>query len=206
MKRFDVKSFAAGIIIGTLGITTAFASTNIRSAVLSDTKLTLRGIPISFSKPLISVTMEDSQASSLYVPADEAFEKLGYKIAWDSGTNTLDLVPESGYSQEVTGGGVQGNVVMDLANHANQKNIAESGSFQAMANQILTITVTSTIKGGTVELFLFDPYGKERRITIGASHMTEEIPLEPGTWQYNCSGIFTEGGDVRITGTIKQGA
>ena len=33
--------------------------------------------------------------------------------------------------------------------------------------------------------------------------MTKEIHLEKGTWQYNCSGMFKEGGIVRIVGTIK---
>ncbi len=32
MKKFDIKSFAAGLIMGTLGITTAFAATGVLSA------------------------------------------------------------------------------------------------------------------------------------------------------------------------------
>ena len=43
MKKFDGKSFAAGVIFGTLGISTAFAATGIKSAVLSDTVMTLNG-------------------------------------------------------------------------------------------------------------------------------------------------------------------
>ncbi len=42
MKKFDLKSFAAGLLIGTLGITTAFAATGIQSAELCDTKVTLK--------------------------------------------------------------------------------------------------------------------------------------------------------------------
>ena len=47
MKKFDVKSFAAGVIVGTLGISTAFAATGIKSAVASDTVLTLKGASLT---------------------------------------------------------------------------------------------------------------------------------------------------------------
>ncbi len=202
MKGIDGKSFGAGIIVGTLGITTAFGATGIRSAALSNTKLALQGNVLSLDKPLVSVTMEDEQIPSMYVPADEVFEKLGYQVCHDDGI--IDLIPGSASLQGVAEkSSVQGNVVMDLSNHVDQKNIAESGSFQAESNQILTIIVTSDIKGGGVDLFLFDPNGKEQRITIGSSDMIQEIPLEKGTWQYNCSGMFKEGGNVRIIGTIK---
>ncbi len=202
MKKFDGKSFVAGVIVGTLGISTAFAATGIRSAVLSNTGITLRGASLLLERPLVSVVMEGEQTAGLYVPADEVFEKLGYGVSYDGEKNILDLIPGGG-SQAVNGGTAQGNVVMDLTNHEDQLNIAESGSFQAESDQILVISVTSDIKGGTVDLFLFDPTGKEQRITIGSSDMTKEIHLEKGTWQYNCSGMFKEGGIVRIVGTIK---
>lgn len=202
MIKLDGKSFVAGIMVGTLGISTAFAATGIQSAVLSNTAITLRGTSLPLERPLVSVTMEGEQTADLYVPADEVFGKLGYGVSYDGEKHILDLIPGGG-SQAVNGSSVQGNVVMDLANHENQLNIAESGSFQAENDQILVINVTSDIKGGTVDLFLFDPSGKEQRITIGSSDMTKEIHLEKGTWQYNCSGMFKEGGSVRITGSIK---
>lgn len=87
--------------------------------------------------------------------------------------------------------------------YTNQKNIAESDSFQAENNQTLTLNITSDIKGGSVDLILFAPHGKEQRITISSTDTTKEITLEKGTWQYNCSGIFKDGGNVRIVGTIK---
>ena len=94
-------------------------------------------------------------------------------------------------------------VVFDLENHAGQRNIAESGSFQAEQNQTLVLTITSDIQDGTVNLFLFDPNGKEQRITISSGNLSKEIPLEKGTWQYNCSGVFKDGGNVKIVGTVK---
>ncbi len=206
MKKFDVKSFAAGVIVGTLGISTAFAATGIKSAVASDTVLTLKGASLALNRPLVSVTM-DSGDVELYVPAEEALGKLGYGVYHDSVKNTLDLVPGNegpkGPGETGTDLSVSGNTILNLANRPDQRNIAESGSFVAGGNQTLVLTVASDIKGGTVDLFLFDPAGKEQRITIGAGDLSKEIPLSKGTWQYNCSGMFKDGGDVKIVGTIK---
>ena len=61
MKKFDMKSFIAGIIIGTTGITTVFAASGIKSAHVSNMNVTLNGASFSLSKPLLSVTMENEQ-------------------------------------------------------------------------------------------------------------------------------------------------
>ena len=65
MKRIDLKSLAAGIILGTVGITTAFAATGIQSAALSDAKVTLNGASLPLSTPLVSVTMDNEEAPQL---------------------------------------------------------------------------------------------------------------------------------------------
>lgn len=204
MKKFDVKSLVAGIIIGTLGITTVFAATGIKSAILSNTKATINGDSLPLSQSLIWVTMDNEQNASLYVPANELLEILGYTVNYDGVKDTIDLIPGNNSSQEVIGDIIsEGNVVMNLTNNANQTNIAKSGSFQAENNQTLTLNVTSDLKGGSVDLFLFDPNGKEQHITIGSSNITKEIAMEKGIWQYNCSGVFKDGGNVKIVGTIK---
>ena len=204
MKKFDVKSFAAGVVFGTVGISTAFAAGGIQSAIVSDVKVTLNGAALPLAKPLISVTMENEQNSSLYMPVDGSFENLGYAARYDSAENAVDLIPCRSGSHEVAGEVVsQGNVVLDLVNHAGQTNIARSGSFYAEDQQTLVRSITSDIKGGSADLFLFDPNGGEQRITIGAADVVKEIPLRKGTWQYNCSGMFKDGGDIKIVGTVK---
>ncbi len=204
MKPFHAKSFVAGLIIGTMGITTAFAATGIASAALSGTQISLNGASLSLDRPLISVTMEGEQEASLYVPATETFTNLGYAVNYDSAKNTLDLIPHSTISHETVDGSLpQEGTVISLANHPDQRNIAESGSFQAEDHQTLTLTITSDIKGGSVDFFLFDPNGKEQRITIGSADITKEIPLEKGIWQYNCSGLFQDGGNITVIGTIQ---
>ena len=204
MKKFDVKSLVAGIIIGTMGITTVYAATGIKSATLSNTKIMLDGESLPLSKSLISVTMDNEQNESLYIPANELFEKLGYTVDFDRANNTINLILDNKRSQEVIGDIVtEGNVAMDFTNNANQTNIAESGAFRADNNQTLTINITSDIRGGSVDLFLFDPNGKEQKITIGSANITKEIALEKGVWKYNCSGVFKDGGNIKVLGEIK---
>ncbi len=204
MKKFDVKSIVAGVIIGTMGVTTVFAATGIKSTVLSNTKVTLNGDSLPLSKSLIWVTMDNEQNGSLYVQANDLLEKLGYTVHYDGVKDTVELIPGNNSYQEAIGDMVSdGSVVMNFANNTNQTNIAKSGSFQADNNQTLTLNVTSDIKGGSVDLFLFDPNGKEQHITIGSANLTKEIALEKGIWQYNCSGVFKDGGNVKIVGTIK---
>ncbi len=202
MKKFDLKSFAAGLLIGTLGITTAFAAAGILSADLCDTKVTLKGAPLSLNHPLISVTMEDGQEPKLYMPADELLTSLGYMLHYDNGKNTVDLLPGNASLPDAGSYG-NGDSVIALANRPEQRNIAESGAFQAEDNQTLILEITSDIKGGSVDFFLFDPNGKEQRIVIESSDIVKEIPLEKGLWKYNCSGIFKEGGNVKLIGTIR---
>ena len=202
MKKIDLKSFTAGLLIGTLGITTAFAAAGILSADLCDTKVTLKGAPLSLNHPLISVTMEDGQEPKLYMPADELLTSLGYTLHYDNGKNTVDLLPGNASLPDAVSYG-NGDSVIALANRPEQRNIAESGAFQAEDNQTLILEITSDIKGGSVDFFLFDPNGKEQHIVIESSDIVKEIPLEKGLWKYNCSGIFKEGGNVKLIGTIR---
>lgn len=177
MKMFEAKSFVAGVLVGALGLTTAFGATGIKSAGLNDMTITLKGASLSLDRSLVWVTMNDEENPSLYVPADEVFEKLGYGVHYDNVRKTVDLIPGEVGSREIAGDvAAQGKVVLNLANHAGQKNIAESGSFQA-----------------------------EQHITIGSGDLSKEIPLEKGTWMYNCSGLFKDGGNVKIVGTLREG-
>lgn len=203
MKKFDPKSIAFGFIIGTVGITTVFAANGIKSADISNAKVSLDGAVIPLNKPLVAVTKDNEENASLYMPVGELLEYLGYTVNWDGTENTVNLASNGNSSQGVTGNVVaDGNTVINLSNK-NAFNISESGSFQAENNQVLALEIISSIKGGAVDLFLFDPNGTEQRITIGSSNTTKEITLSKGVWQYNCSGMFKEGGNIKIVGVIK---
>ncbi len=93
-----------------------------------------------------------------------------------------------------------GSLVFDFDNK-NLKNVIGSGSFNAEEGQTLSLKVLSDIKGGSVDLFLFDPNGKEQRFRIENSDFTKEIELTKGRWAYNCTGYFKQG-NVRIKGIL----
>lgn len=92
--------------------------------------------------------------------------------------------------------------VLNLANNG-QNSITQSGSFEAKDNQILTLTVTSDIKGGSVDLFLFSPDTHEQRITFSGSDEEKTIALSAGRWDYNCTGFF-KSGEITIIGEIQE--
>lgn len=194
MKQFDLKSAAAGFLAGVLVIGTAFAAgSGIQSATFNATKVSLDGKVLPLQNPLVSIVKAGEKNASNYMPLRELLESMGYTVEWDGGANMVCLTspdtvitPNQKDGFTLTGSGTI---------------IAQSGSFHAEAGQTLTLTITSSIKGGSADFFLFDPNGKEQRITIGAENMTKTIPLSAGTWAYNCSGKFQDG-SVKIVGTI----
>jgi len=96
------------------------------------------------------------------------------------------------------------NIVINLSNAENRQ-ISRAGSFQARDNQILILRITSSIIGGTVDLFLFAPDGTEHRITVGATALTtRQIELTEGLWAYNAFGMFRGGGDINIVGRLSE--
>lgn len=212
MKKLDMKSLLVGFviaIIGMIGMTSVYASTVIKSASVSNARVTINGTVVSLTKPLVAIAMENEQDAGLYMPVRELLEYLGYTASWDNSSRTVNLLQNqsANNSHEVIGNVVgnnttTGEVVINLSNKK-AFNIAESGSFQAENNTTLVLEITSTVKGGTVDLFLFDPNKREQRITIGETTTTKEITLSKGLWQYNCTGMFSDGGNIRIVGIIK---
>lgn len=91
--------------------------------------------------------------------------------------------------------------VMNLSNNG-QYSITKSGSFKAEDGQVLTITVQSDIRDGSVDLFLFSPDSKEQRITLGGSDETKTIVLSAGKWSYNCTGFF-KSGNITLIGELR---
>ena len=117
MKKFDMKSFIAGIIIGTTGITTVFAASGIKSAHVSNMNVTLNGASFSLSKPLLSVTMENEQEEHVYAPVNELLINLGYGVNYNAENNTIDFIPQNRIPQvNVDESRSNGNAVFNIAN------------------------------------------------------------------------------------------
>lgn len=95
-----------------------------------------------------------------------------------------------------------GDIVFRLTSNG-QNAITKSGSFEAADGQILTLTIQSDLKEGSVDFFLFSPDYKEQRIKINGSDETKIITLKEGRWAYNCTGFF-ESGTITITGIVPQ--
>jgi len=91
MKKFDVKSVAAGLIIGTLGITTAFAAGGIKSATYNAAKVTLDGNSVPLNESLVAIVQDGEEDAKLYMPVREMLEYLGYNVEFDSEVNTVKL-------------------------------------------------------------------------------------------------------------------
>ena len=124
MKKFDMKSFIAGIIIGTTGITTVFAASGIKSAHVSNMNVTLNGASFSLSKPLLSVTMENEQEEHVYAPVNELLVNLGYGVNYNAENNTIDFIPQNRIPQvNVDESRSNGNAVFNIANYTDQRNI-----------------------------------------------------------------------------------
>lgn len=86
----------------------------------------------------------------------------------------------------------------------NNKQIIGSGMFKAKANEKLIIQGTSTIGEGTVDLFLFDPTGKEIKYTLPHKEQKIEVSLTEGCWAYNCTGFWEGAGKIELIGTLEK--
>ncbi len=117
-----------------------------------------------------------------------------------SGIFNVNTVPEQAGDKKDTKKET-GDVVIDLK-YNDSKIISGSGHFKAEDGQTLLLNIKSDLNGGSVDLFLFDPSGKENRITI-SSDMSKEIKLSKGVWADNCFSMLSEGGNLQIIGTIK---
>ncbi|MCL1998337.1 MAG: DUF4097 family beta strand repeat-containing protein [Turicibacter sp.] len=93
------------------------------------------------------------------------------------------------------------NIVIDL-NNGSERIISQSGSFWAEDGQSLFLEIISNIRGGTVDLFLFDPTGREQHFTIDNHNQILEISLTEGVWAFNAFGRFSAG-NISIIGTLQ---
>ena len=187
MKKFNLKSLVIGLVIGSIGATTVVAA-DATLLFSRGASVRLDGAAVNLVNPLVKAN------DTLYVPAKELLEHLGYAVEWDYERDVLNIISDNR--------ALPSERAIDLQNRASQRNISESGSFRAASGQTLTLDITSNITGGSVDLFLFNPAGVEQRITIWGNDTTKEIPLTEGVWQFNAFGIF-RGGSISIVGIIE---
>ena len=83
MKRFNIKSAAFGIIIGTLGITTAFA------AVILD------GISVPLNNPPIFVVKDNEQGARRCMPIRKLLEYLQFNVERNSTDDSVNFTEDN---------------------------------------------------------------------------------------------------------------
>lgn len=82
--KFSFKSFVAGIIIATVGVSAVFAAGGIKSASFNSYKVILDGKELDLGgQQMISVVKDGEQDASNYMPVRGVLEAMGYKAEWD---------------------------------------------------------------------------------------------------------------------------
>ena len=87
---FGIKGFIAGLLIGALGITSAFAAGGIKSAEYNANRILFNGKELDLKgRQLISIIGDDEVDTRNYMPVRGVLEALGYTVDWDETTNTV---------------------------------------------------------------------------------------------------------------------
>lgn len=91
MKRYDIKSLAAGIIIGIIGVTTVFAAGGIKSAAYSNAKVYFYGEEVLLKNPLVTIVKDGSSEGQLYMPMRDLLEYMQFNVQWNSKDGSVNL-------------------------------------------------------------------------------------------------------------------
>lgn len=83
------KSFVAGIIVGVVGLTTAFAAGSIKTATFNNNQVIYNGQTLSLSQPMVSIVKEGEKNASNYMPVRAVLEAMGYTVDWDGAKNAV---------------------------------------------------------------------------------------------------------------------
>ena len=94
MKKINLKSMMVGFFIGVIGMATAltvFASTGIRSAILSDTRVYFYGQQVPLENQLILIAKYGEANAQMYMPLRELLEYMNFIVEWDGENNSINL-------------------------------------------------------------------------------------------------------------------
>ncbi len=95
MKKFNLKPFAIGFFLGTLGITSVFAASGLKSARLSTAKIFYNDKEMKLTNPLISVIKDNDPNAHTYMPLREILENLSFDVVWNSKDSSITLVDKT---------------------------------------------------------------------------------------------------------------
>ncbi len=177
-------------------------------------KAMARGLAYTQVKTLINSSLSEDEILSM--PLDE-IQKLFAQFVSPYNNDDEDAIPvpnadaplgsaENPKVEDMTDPDVRGTTVINL-NSKGQNSLIHSSSFEAGANQVLTLEIKSNING-TVDFYLVSPVPKDgmnqtRHYTFGGENDTKTFRLSEGRWAYNCTGFF-DSGEISIVGTVRQ--
>jgi len=102
MSGLNIKSFAFGLIVATIGLTTVFASTGIKSATFNENKVIFNGKELDIrSTQMISVIKDGESNVNNYMPVRTILEQMGYTVEWD-GVNKAVIITGQRENESVT--------------------------------------------------------------------------------------------------------
>ncbi len=91
MKKFDLKSLIVGVFIGTIGLSTVFAASNIKSATYSPSRVYLNGKEIPLKNSLVSIVKYGETNAQTYMPMRELLEFMNYVVEWNPKDSSINL-------------------------------------------------------------------------------------------------------------------
>ncbi|SNS61301.1 hypothetical protein SAMN05446037_101476 [Anaerovirgula multivorans] len=91
MKKIHIKSLVLGLVIGIVGITTVFSTSEIKSATFSDSKVYFYGNEIPLKNSLVLIEKEGNSDAQLYMPMKELLEYMQFNVQWNSSDSSVNL-------------------------------------------------------------------------------------------------------------------
>lgn len=84
MTKFNFKSFIIGIIVGTISVSTVFASGGIKLASFNTNKVIFNDVELDLKESqMISIVKDGEENASNYMPVRAVLEQMGYNVEWD---------------------------------------------------------------------------------------------------------------------------
>ena len=117
MKKFDLKSMAAGFVIAVIGAAAVFtvnATGTIRSASFTTTRVYFYGNQVPLDNPLVSIVAEGEANARLYMPLRELLEYMNFIVEWDGQNNSVNLTMRGNLG---IGGNITNQPGSNVANH-----------------------------------------------------------------------------------------
>ena len=101
MMKQNWKSLAACVMVVSLCVGGACASSSVKSAEFNANKVIYNGVELDLSEqPMISVVKEDEVYFSNYMPLRAVLEKMGYTVDWDDENSTVIVADGDWYKPD----------------------------------------------------------------------------------------------------------